>query len=301
MDFKVRALDFLDIYVKQSANRSPEIQMKLIQGLLKGLTTAQNDNNTILFDRIKTVLASIAKQSSNSTEEHKASDGKECKMLLTEMMTMLLRTQKDQALSKAYADSFVVLTKLFWEDPSQKEFITFTYKELLKKLLSGRCNPQCGLTQKFVQHAFEQVPGLGWSLSKFLLSCFLAKEKDSEDGSRNNHQRLAAVEIFGGLIRASTSEEAHEDLAKQLPLLASVLVKVVQTSESWQKKKTQKTGQCVNLFTKACKQLMKSAHKNAIAEPGATLITALEAAVAKDPSMSNLKGKVKEIKHAIEH
>ena len=78
-----------------------------------------------------------------------------------------------------------------------------------------------------MQHAFEQVPGLGWSLSKYLLSCFLAKEKDGEDGRRNNHSRLAAGEMFGGLIRASTAASAQEDLAKQLPLIASVLVKVV--------------------------------------------------------------------------
>lgn len=156
MDFKVRALDFLDIYVKQSDHkRAPETQMKLIQGLLKGLNSAQNDNHTILFDRIKSVLGSIAKQSSHAAEEQKSSDGKECQILLTEMMTMLLRTQKDQALCKAYADSFVVLTKQFWEDASQREFITFTYKELLKKFLSGRVNPMCGLTQKFILHAFE--------------------------------------------------------------------------------------------------------------------------------------------------
>lgn len=112
---------------------------------------------------------------------------------------------------------------------------------------------------------------------------------------------MAAVEIFAGLIRASNNEESQKALAKSLPLLAGILIKVVESSDSWQKKKTQKTGQCVNLFTKACKQLMKTDHKNAISQPGALLITALEAAVAKDPSMSNLKGKVKEIKHAMNY
>lgn len=42
-------------------------------------------------------------------------EGKECKILITEMMAMLLRAHQDAALSKAYSDSFLVLTKQFWE------------------------------------------------------------------------------------------------------------------------------------------------------------------------------------------
>jgi len=98
MDFKVRALDFLSIYVKQSHPDSSK-QLKLIQGLLKGLTVAHKDSHTILFDRIKSVLAQIAKQSTaQSKEESKAdsaNNGKECKILLTEMMAMLLRQHND--------------------------------------------------------------------------------------------------------------------------------------------------------------------------------------------------------------
>lgn len=56
MDFKVRALDFLSIYVKQSQPDAAN-QLKLIQGLLKALTVAHKDSHTILFDRIKSVLA----------------------------------------------------------------------------------------------------------------------------------------------------------------------------------------------------------------------------------------------------
>ena len=154
MDFKVRALDFLSIYVKQtqvSAKRqSAETQMILIQGLLKGLTVAHGDKHTTLFDRIKSVLAMIARQSSSTgaqsaEESKKSSEGKECKILLTEMMAMLLRQHKDAGLSKAYSDSFIVLTKHFWEDASQKEFLIFTYKELLKKFLAGRCANGSGL------------------------------------------------------------------------------------------------------------------------------------------------------------
>ena len=63
MDFKVRAVDFLSIYVKQRAYQGDAtIQIKLIRGLLKGLSTANADKHTILFERIKSVLALMAKQ-----------------------------------------------------------------------------------------------------------------------------------------------------------------------------------------------------------------------------------------------
>ncbi len=58
----------------------------------------------------------IAKSTAHATEESKAlsNEGKESKILLTEMMTMLLRAHQDAALSKAYSDSFIVLSKHFW-------------------------------------------------------------------------------------------------------------------------------------------------------------------------------------------
>ena len=102
---------------------------------------------------------------------------------------------------------------------------------------------------------------------------------------------------MGHLIRAS-GNKCDAELAKNLPLLTSVLVKVVETSESWQNKKVQKTGQCVNLFTKAAKSLLKS-NPALLPENGAKLVKALEAACAKDASMSNLKGKISEIKQIV--
>ena len=63
MDFKVRVLDFIAIYVKKNGySRDPMVQIKLIRGLLKGLSTAHTDENKPLFDRIKSVLAMMAKQ-----------------------------------------------------------------------------------------------------------------------------------------------------------------------------------------------------------------------------------------------
>lgn len=110
--------------------------MPLIQGLLKGLSVAHKDKHQALFDRIKAVLTLIAKQSAGGNQQ---AGSTECKMLLTELLTMLMRQHNDAALYKAYSDSLVVLIKHFWETPANHEFLTFTFKELLKKFLGGRC------------------------------------------------------------------------------------------------------------------------------------------------------------------
>lgn len=39
-------------------------------------------------------------------------------MLLTELLTMLMRQHNDQALQRAYSESLVVLVKHFWEVPA---------------------------------------------------------------------------------------------------------------------------------------------------------------------------------------
>jgi hypothetical protein len=101
--------------------------------------------------------------------------------------------------------------------------------------------------------AFEQNPGLGWKFAKFLLKCILstkesivvdksatAKEDSSASkvkdnaGSRTNHQRLQAVELFGILLKeCQTNTDSREALLKYIPLLSSVIVKVVQSADQW--------------------------------------------------------------------
>lgn len=203
MDFKVRVLDFICIYVKQNqtdkAFAKPEMQLTLIQGLLNALKVAHLDKHQILFERIKSVLAIIAKQSSGGsasdesakTDSKDEQSGKQGKMLLTELTSMLLRPTTEQGLQKAYSESFIVLTKHFWDDPNQREFLIFTHKELLKKFLGGRCPHTSGLNAQFFQNLVEQCPQLGWAISKPLLKCFLIKgpqEGESKgEGARTNH------------------------------------------------------------------------------------------------------------------
>ena len=73
-------------------------------------------------------------------------------------------------------------------------------------------------------------------------------------------------------------------------------------------KKVKKTGLCVALYGKAAKVLLSSdvqvdLQKDArqlVQEVGVKLIKEVETAIEKDKTMSNLKGKVKEIKRLVE-
>lgn len=130
-------------------------------------------------------------------------------------------------------------------------------------------------------------------------------EDDEGDGSRSNHQRLQAVELFGFLIKdCQNSEESRRALQKNLELISTVIIKVVETSDSWKNKKVKKTIQVVNLFAKAARILVhpknEAVNKELIRKEGALIIKAIEKECEKDKSMSNLKGKIKEIKNIIE-
>lgn len=149
VDFKVKVLDFIAIYVREMKKSSKHFDtLKLIKGLLKALQVAHSDKNTILFDRIKTVLTLIARGnvSQENGEESKAvSDEteetlKDKKILMTEVMSLVLKPTKDSKMHQAYIDCFISLTKHF-SDSSNKQivkYVVFTYKELLSKYLVGR-------------------------------------------------------------------------------------------------------------------------------------------------------------------
>jgi hypothetical protein len=61
---------------------------------------------------------------------------------MTEMMQMLLKQQRDEALQQAYSDCFILLTKHYYDQDQDeiREFLAFTFKELLGKFLMGRLN-----------------------------------------------------------------------------------------------------------------------------------------------------------------
>lgn len=58
-------LDFLAIYIKEMKKKENSSKLfdniSIIRGLLKALQVAHSDKNSMLFDRIKSVIAILAK------------------------------------------------------------------------------------------------------------------------------------------------------------------------------------------------------------------------------------------------
>lgn len=122
-------------------------------------------------------------------------------------------------------------------------------------------------------------------------------EKGSKTISRSNHQRLLAIEIFNTLVKsAQKNKDLAASLSSNLGLITDVLVTIVKTSDTWQQKKVKKTMLALGIFTKLAKTLRQQDKVVfALNENGAKLIKAIEMETNKDPAMSNLKGKIKEI------
>jgi hypothetical protein len=78
---------------------------------------AHSDRNLILFERIKTVISMMARgPQAVAAEIEEASDEsiKENKIVMTELMSQLLKNSKDQQMLKAYQDCFLLLTKTYY-------------------------------------------------------------------------------------------------------------------------------------------------------------------------------------------
>ena len=113
---------------------------------------------------------------------------------------MLLKSNQDASLSKAYSDCFILLTQHFY-DQNQKpirEFLAFTYKELLTKFLSGRCNQSAGLNLNLFKSVIEKCPCLGWSLIKVILRCFLNKTKEQDENDKKEEKKAKGADEEGG-------------------------------------------------------------------------------------------------------
>lgn len=76
----------------------------LIKGFLKGLQVAHADKNMILFERIKSVISMMAKGQHKSQDQDNDNDNddneeggvKANKIIMTEIMSLLLKHNKDQ-------------------------------------------------------------------------------------------------------------------------------------------------------------------------------------------------------------
>lgn len=112
---------------------------------------------------------------------------------------------------------------------------------------------------------------------------------------------------MGYLIKeCQQNEQARVQLQKYLELISTVIIKVVETADSWKNKKVKKTIQVVNLFVKAARTLTHAKNANDVntdllRKQGLLIIKAIEKECEKDKAMSNLKGKIKEIKAIIDN
>jgi hypothetical protein len=87
--------------------------------------------------------------------------------------------------------------------------------------------------------------------------------------------------LLGYLIKECTHNDASKErLAESMKSICAVIIKSIQTADSWKKKKVTKTIQVVNLYTKAAKILAHKGTANAVStlrEQGLLIIKAIEA------------------------
>jgi hypothetical protein len=125
------------------------------------------------------MMARGPQQQSSIAESTEGEDEgiKENKIVMTELMSQLLRQSKDPQMLKAYTDCFLLLTKTFYQNQSNKplqKFLAFTFKELLKNYLGGRMSSNA-INVRLFQSVFEQNPGFGWQhLIKVILKCIVS-------------------------------------------------------------------------------------------------------------------------------
>ena len=130
-------------------------------------------------------------------------------------------------------------------------------------------------------------------------------EKEGKSTARSNHQRLLANEIFNSLVKASQKNtQLLKTLSRHLDLISSTILVDLRTSDTWPQKKVKKTMLALNIFTKLTKTIVlngdfKAKFSNQVQTNGAKIIKAIEEECEKDKTMSNLKGKIKEIQNIV--
>ena len=93
-------------------------------------------------------------------------------------------------------------------------------------------------------------------------------------------------------------------MSKNLELISQVIIRTIETADSWKNKKVSKTISVASLFTKAAKTLtLKGSDENNSTEvlrtQGSLIVKAIEEECIRDKAMSNLKGKITEIKKIV--
>lgn len=184
-DFKARVLDFLNIYVKEMKNNiDSNKRMIITKGLLDAMAIAHTDKSDVLFDKIKAVIVTMAKETkgANTGGEVDENEKNHKTILFTEILTKILNPKLDAKVSSVYRTAFFYVIKSLKEDKDFRKLIRSSYKELLKCYLQKRASNT--LTQDFFQNAFNADIEFSYTFFKFLLKCTLpiTKKANEEEG-----------------------------------------------------------------------------------------------------------------------
>jgi hypothetical protein len=161
-------------------NISSDKRMIITKGLLDAMAVAHNDKSSVLFDKIKTVIVTMAKETKGSNQDADDENIKHSKTILfTEILTKILNPKIDPKVSSVYKTAFFYIIKSLKDDPEFKKLIRSSYKELLRCYLQKRASNT--LTIDFFQAAFNADLEFSYSFFKFLLKCSLPISKKHEE------------------------------------------------------------------------------------------------------------------------
>ena len=136
----------------------------------------------------------------NGTQSKDKGQNKDKKILMTEVMSLVLKPTKDAKMHQAYVDCFITLTKTLCDSAYAQmvKFVCFTYKELLKKFLGGRGTSAHCLNMQFWTQIFEQCSSdLGNSLIKPLLRYLLPNSRSGDIESSKEASRRSSFDDLG--------------------------------------------------------------------------------------------------------
>lgn len=253
-EFKIKVLDFLSIYIKESKGEiDNEKRIIIVKGLLDSLAVAHEDRSYVLFDKIKTVILALAKQSKSSLK-HSEDDSHAITILFTEIIHKILNPKIDPKVSSVYRTAFFYLVKVLKEDKEFRKFIKSTYKELLKCYLQKRASNTLKL--EFFMNAFNEDLEFAYSFFKFLLKSALPQsededEEESKGKTRTVYQRFLAIELLHFLVKRTwklKQQGLYKKLSSNFELLCDCSQTIIDDVFSNTKNRIKKATAVLNLF-----------------------------------------------------
>ena len=263
-EFKIKVIDFLNIYIKEvKSDMDNEKRIVIIKGLLDSLAVAHEDRSYVLFDKIKSVILTMAKQSKGSLKKTQE-DSQAITILFTEIIQKIINPKIDPKVSSVYKAAFFYLVKTLKQDKEFKKFIKSTYKELLKCYLQDRASNT--LKQEFFMNAFNEDLEFAYSFFKFLLKSSLphsANEDEESKGTKTRtvYQRFLAIELLHFLIKRTyklKQDTLFKKLSNNYELLGQCSSNILEDVFLNTKNRIKKATSILNLFIDASKTIKQS-------------------------------------------